>query len=441
VHGRTFELEFNRVLASLGWQGIPIKGLFIKYDKDGNIDGILASYVDDFLISGLHTDVEVLIKQISDNLICTDAEPVNRFVGIDYTIDKELNVHCSQKAYVDSLTVGARTTTVPLLPIPLNTAKAFDFSPILDEKGTTEFRRILGCLMFVGNGTRPDIQVGCSIVSRWHDKPTQHALKLVQHLGKYTQATSHLGITIKPSPYGMSKLRLMCHCDASFGSHIIENPQLGYVVMHLGFILCYKSNRSRRTCKSTAKAELLALTEALEKSMYLRRGLTTTGTEDKLDKTNGFPLPDIFQKVDIAIGSDAQDVVSMLLSNHPKSTDISNHRINLQLQDKTAVMPFHDVLEHMSYDKVIVFKVPTHVNMADYMTKPLDVKQLIKHMVGGHPIKVPDGEVDYSDFYIKNSTKEPPAPERAVALKPSGPIVDIAPVTKDFAPAKAKLEN
>jgi hypothetical protein len=295
--------------------------------------------------------------------------------------------------------------------------------------------------MFVGNGTRPDIQVGCSIVSRWHDKPTQHALKLVQHLGKYTQATSHLGITIKPSLFGMTKLRLMCHCDASFGSHIIENPQLGHVVMHRGFILCYKSNRSRRTCKSTAKAELLALTEALEKSMYLRRGLTTSGAEDKDDPTNGFPMRDVFGKVEIAIGSDAQDVVSMLLSNHPKSTDISNHRINLQLQDKTAVMPFHDVLEHMTYDKVIVFKVPTHVNMADYMTKPLDVTQLLKHMVRGHPITVPEGETDYSDYYVKHSVNEPPAPERAVALKPSAPIADIAPTKEDIAPTNPKPKH
>jgi hypothetical protein len=85
---------------------------------------------------------------------------------------------------------------------------------------------------------------------------------------RYAQQTADASLMIKQSSPDVQ--RLNCHVDASFGSSTNIYPQPGFILMHKIVPICWKSHMQKRVARSTTRAELLALEEAVDYLIYIQ---------------------------------------------------------------------------------------------------------------------------------------------------------------------------
>ncbi len=245
-----------------------------------------------------------LIYAIRTKLECSNPEPLSRFVGVDYSIIDGPAIECSQKVYLDSLDVP--TGKIPKDPLPAGVNKEHDDTLLLDEIDKTQFRKHLGEIAYVAVNTCPDLAYGCSYLSRYMQNPTVKALRLLQSLIRYAKATSHRRITILPSTEGLERLNLTAHCDTSFGCPTTPHPQIGYVMLHHGVPVAWRSRKQPRVIRSTCKAETVTMEDTIDYLLYVRAGVSP-----------------IWRKVDLQLGTDAADMLALLASDHPRPAERS----------------------------------------------------------------------------------------------------------------------
>ena len=179
---------------------------------------------------------------------------------------------------------------------------------------------------------------------------------------RYAQETADVSLMIKKSSNDV--LRLNCHVDASFGSSTNIYPQTGFIVMHKNVPLCWKSHKQKRVARSTTRAELLALEEAVDYLIYIK------------------PFLELFwSTVHLEVATDSADVVHLLNAVHAKPSEKSLiHKIR-ELHGKLIVVPLYALAESAKADKIIVSHIPGSLNVADALTKPMDVSAIYKRLL------------------------------------------------------------
>ena len=95
-------------------------------------------------------------------------------------------------------------------------------------------------------------------------------------------------------------------------------------------------------------------------------------------------LKGIFQHVSAGLLTDAQNVLDLLASDHPRPSEKSLIAAIRKLGDKTLVVPAMAVAHAIEDARVKLTKVGTKDNLADGLTKPMDVSAILAAMAG-HP--------------------------------------------------------
>ena len=162
---------------------------------------IIALYVDDLLIL---TDMIETMKNLkfalSNKFEMTDCSELYHFLGIQITCDRvNRNISLSQSQLANQIMIRfgmteCKPVATPLDPsIQLKSADK-DTSPV-DQ---TLFRQMIGSLMYLMIGTRPDIAAAVSIISQFASNPTtlhhQAAKRIIRYLKGveiFTQYCAH----------------------------------------------------------------------------------------------------------------------------------------------------------------------------------------------------------------------------------------------------------
>ncbi len=80
----------------------------------------------------------------------------------------------------------------------------------------------------------------------------------------------------------------------------------GYVVLHNGVPVAWRSRKQPRVIRSICKAETVAMEDTIDYLLYVRAGVSS-----------------IWQKVDLQLGTDAADVLALLANDHPRPAERS----------------------------------------------------------------------------------------------------------------------
>ena len=94
------------------------------------------------------------------------------------------------------------------------------------------YREIIGSLIYIMVGTRPDLCYVVTKLSQYMSKPTKAHLGLAKHVLRYLKGTMNFGLkfTISNDP-----LKLTGYCDSDWGSSDDRRSITGY---------CYKLNNN-----------------------------------------------------------------------------------------------------------------------------------------------------------------------------------------------------
>jgi hypothetical protein len=356
---------------------------------------IIAIYVDDISIFGADPGRNELKEALKKEFNLSELGPLNWLLGIQIEWHQN-SVTLSQQAYVDQLLVkfGMDTCNPVLLPLNPNQklVKAEEGADLAD---VSLYQQIIGSLMYLVIGTRPDLAFTVSALSQFASKPTKTHMGALKQVLRYLKGTRSLKLTYRRSNGGLqhnaagshnaaglhnaaashnaaglhnaagshnaaglhnatglhnaagnnsSLIDLAGYSDADYaGDRSDRKSTSGYIFQLASNTICWRAVKQRCTATSTVEAEYIALSTAAKHHMWLQHALV----ELRL------------LHVPSALSTDNDGTIDLTLN--PRISDRSKH----------IDVAYHHVRDLAETGKLTVLYVTSHDNLADICTKPL----------------------------------------------------------------------
>ena len=306
------------------------------------------------------------LTSLRKNLLIVDLGVCSKFLSIVITRDRSnRRLWLSSHLYVAELIHEWNLTNAkyPKTPFPSNIT---DQQPvpgnavpqIHDNDLTTQYQRVVGCLMYLAVTTCPDIAYYAMWLGRFSATPTRFHMLTAKHVLRYLGGTQKLALTLGHSSSTMpdsfrAYIQNMGCSDSDWASDTVDRRSVsGYSFFFQGSLISWSAVRQRSIALSSTEAEYYAMSHAFKEALWLRVFLGSLH----------LPVPSPFP-----ILSDNQAACSLsnsiAISACSKHIDICHHFIRAHVQDGSFSTTW----------------IPTTDMPADIFTKPLDSVLFLKH--------------------------------------------------------------
>ncbi|KAJ1570926.1 hypothetical protein NDA11_005695 [Ustilago hordei] len=339
--GREWNMEFDKFLRRSNFHRLDCAPCIYTRGEGDNF-AIVVIYVDDTLIIAPTLETVRRIKEeIGQRWRMEDGGNVSHFLGIKITRNREAKtMDLEQTSYVkqlldEHLDKRRRKSSVPLQDIPVPETAA----SMAERK---EYPQIVGKLLWLSNGTRPDISQAVGVLARYMTQPSKEHYNAAQKVLQYLDHTrdTHL-------QYGSDKQQdfLTAHSDANWASDATaqRKSSSGSAVFVCGNLVAWKSALQRCTALSAVEAEFVAATEAAREILFFKHLFKTVGID--------VGIPTIF--------SDNTGTIQV-------SKDPAQHWKLKHIDTK-----YHFIRDNVQDGKVKIKYINTADNLADLFTKPV----------------------------------------------------------------------
>lgn len=345
--GELWNKRIHGIFISMGFsRSIDDPCVYTKTTNDERI--ILCLYVDDILVIGsnlqqtLEFETTLSTKVMKLKIIGN----TTRFVGINIKRNREeRKIYLSQEQFVSDIVINEGLEDKPTKPSPSSVSRDLYTAPL---GGNEPIRSLVGKLRYAVDHTRPDALFPTSQISSAASSPGEQHLYAAQHLVRYLNGTSNLCLTLG----GTDPIVLECFADSSYVESGESKSQLAYC-MRLGKssgMFLSRSIKDTHVSLSSAESEIYAVKEAIQDIVWSRNMLEFLGVAVTS------PTP---------IYEDNQAVLFLTetVKVHPRTKHINK------------ILNF--IREFITEEVICLIKVHTSINVADIMTKNLDVKQFL----------------------------------------------------------------
>lgn len=312
--------------------------VFVKVEE-GRLS-VIEAYVDD-LIMMTEDDVTKLKKLLSSEFKMKDLGQIHFCVGIciKRTEDGEYQIH--QKPYIESVLkrFGMEDAKEVSTPADVNVKLEQDdgFSKPVDP---VEYKSMLGCLLYIAMGTRPDIAYAVAAVCRYSSSPTELHMTALKRILRYLKRTKELSLH-----YTQQNSNLVCYSDADWaGDRDDRKSTTGNVHLLGNGAISWLSKKQSTVALSTSEAEYIALCSATQETVHLRSLLSDLGFK---------------QEVPTRTFEDNQGAISLarnpVAHKRTKHIDVKYHFIREAVENRIIALEY----------------CPTDEMTADLCTKPI----------------------------------------------------------------------
>lgn len=308
---------------------------------------ILVVYVDDLIIvandGGMRNEV---MESIREEFKVTQPDEPTTFVGLQIKRDAA-GIHISQSAYVfDLLERYKMSDCAPqVTPYVNRLLKRQPDEPSVDA---TRMRELIGSLLYIANGTRPDIAAVVSALACHQDNATEEHWKAAKRVLRYLRGTANHGIYYDRN--GGNVLHGFADADYA-GDMDSRRSTSGIVFMLNGGPIQWMSKKQATVALSTTESEYVSASAAAQEAVHLRMLL----------KDLGYP-----QTSPTTICEDNQAVINVsrnqVYHGRLKHIDVRHHYI------RDLVSAGEIQLEYCNSQDMV----------ADILTKPLQRDQFLK---------------------------------------------------------------
>jgi len=179
---------------------------------------IIAIYVDDITMAGPNTAKrEDLNKLLLAEFKLSDLGPLNWLLGIQIQWrDDNNSVTLSQQTYIDQILLRFGMDTCNTVHLPLNpNIKLLKAQGSDDLADVSLYQQIIGSLMYLVIGSRPDLAFTVSALSQFASEPTKDHMGVLKQVLRYLKGIRDLKlIYTKPTD---NQLTLVGYSDADYG--------------------------------------------------------------------------------------------------------------------------------------------------------------------------------------------------------------------------------
>lgn len=264
-------------------------------------------------------------------------------VGLHITRDKSNNtIYLDQTKYIEEMLDKFGMTDCNPIDTPCDAnqrlvkeERTSDFDP-----STVPYQQAIGCILYLTQGTRPDIAFAINNLSRYNNCFTKTHWMAVKRVLRYLKGTKNLRLAFRKDENDY----MIGYCDADWATDMDERRSCtGYIFLRSSGAISWNSKRQPTVALSTAEAEYMSLSSATQEGMWLKN------SEDEFFGTDK----------PINILCDNQSAISLAnnigYSARCKHIDIRHHFIRQKVCEKKCTLHY----------------VNTNENAADALTKSL----------------------------------------------------------------------
>lgn len=345
--------KLNAILKKQGF--LPTKSdrcLFVRGRGTAGLAYVLV-YVDDCLIAAPDEQTLDNIKdELKRDLNIKDLGPLGTFIGIDFKEISEGVVSASQERYIDELADRFKVTEAnPLTKLPRVDTEELDREPV---DLLVPYRSLVGALLYIASMTRPDISAAISYLSRYLDRPSRRSWKLAKQVLNYLRHT-------KKCPLMLGKLddsSIVTYADANFAPAGDRKSQSGAVIKLAGSTVGWFSKKQKTVSTSTTEAEYIALSAAMNETIWLKNLLCEMGV--------AVVLP-------ISIFEDNQPAIA--IATNQRNPGLAKH----------LDVKYHAISDYHQKGVIRVSYIPSRDQLADGLTKVLNDQTMLDRLLGKSP--------------------------------------------------------
>lgn len=324
----------------------------------GTVTSYLLVYVDDMLIfSTTQEEVESIIIDFEGLYDLRRSEEVDLFLGVrlQWTLDRNslpTTLKMSQEAYLRSVLrrfgmEGCKPAVTPMVE------KFFEGYREGDDEAAVDievYQQMIGLLLFLALRSRPDILVSVLILARFQKCPSMYCYRAAKRVMRYLQGTSDYGLI-----YTKGTCELSVFVDSDYAGDTIDRKSTtGYIVKLGDTVVNWGARKQASVALSTCEAEYLALSDASQEVIWMRRLLKEIGQVVKGPTT--------------------------LRSDNVAAISWATGRKTIFKRSKHIDVRVHFIRDLVTQQQVHVVYVPSEENDADLLTKPLGRVNLKKVM-------------------------------------------------------------
>jgi len=327
-----------------------------------NANIIVVIYVDDVGIAYRHQKhLDQLLENLAKhNLMFTKEGTFTDFLGIKFVQDTNTStITLNQRGLISKIIAATKMQDCNgnWTPAPIKAIGSDPEGEPMHESWS--YRSIIGMLLYLSTNTRPDITYAVSQAARFSKDPKKSHATAIKTIVRYLHKTSQEGMKIKLT----GSLDLACYVDADFaGLHGREvqndatsaKSRTGYIITFGGFPIIWKSQLQTAVALCTMEAEYSALSSAIRVLLPIQSLLNEIlpGVNQQHSKSAPMVRCRVFEDNNGAL---------QLATQH-----------QLTSRTKYFHVKWHHFWDHVTRGEIVIRKINTEEQRADYLTKALD---------------------------------------------------------------------
>jgi hypothetical protein len=335
----------DKSMAQLGFKRLlSDSGIFVNKDKSL----IAIVYVDDVLFLGADKNALLKAKESFMKLWeCRDLGDAQEFLRMRIK-HKDGKIYLDQTAYLQKVLQRFNMHNAKSVPTPLPEG----YQPLPSQSNAdpalrSKYQQVIGSLLYIMLGTRPDIAFAVTKLSQFCANPSEEHLNRALYICRYLLGTSDYALVFD----GTSDGGLMAFADSDWASDPnTRKSTTGYMVMLAGAVFSWNSRAQKTVALSSTEAKYMSLSDTSKQLIWVKSLMSEIGIELS-------PIP---------LFGDNQG--SIFLASNP----VQEKRI------KHIDLRYHFIHDVVASKKIELFFVEGAQNPADLFTKNLGRIKFLK---------------------------------------------------------------
>lgn len=249
-------------------------GIFYHKSKNDNVV-IAVVYIDDSIFCGKNKSlVDQKKKLFMDKWECHDLGEVKEFLRMKIT-RKGHSIFIDQTDYLEKVIQRFSMENAKLAPTPLPTGwQPTERTDKANPKLVREYQTIIGSLLYIMIGTRPDISYAVTTLAKFSANPTEEHLNKAKYVIRYLLGTRKYALEFN----GYSGKGLSAYTDSDWGTNTIKCRSVtGFFFKIANASICWRSHAQKTVALSSTEAEYMALSDTSHQAIWIQTLLSELG--------------------------------------------------------------------------------------------------------------------------------------------------------------------
>jgi hypothetical protein len=297
-------------------------------------------YVDDIVFGGSSNSlVARFAEDMSMEFEMSMMGELQFFLGLQIKESKE-GTFVHQAKYTKDIVRKFKMEDSKPMTMSMSMTTAVDADEAGEHVDQKEYRSMIGSLLY-STATRPDIQFLVCLCARFQASLRTSHQQAVKRIFRYLRHTPDFGLWYSAS----SSLALHGFSDANFAGSRLDRKSTSGTCQFLGSsLVSWSSRKQSSVAQSTTEAEYVAAASCCSQLLWITYTMSDFGEE--------------YTHVPLLCDSTSAIIIAKNPVLHSKTKHIE--------------VRYHFLRDNIEKGKITLIHVPTHDQLADIFTKPLD---------------------------------------------------------------------